>query len=164
MATLGSSAFGMLRCPVPLRSIFVWLLLALLLAGAASYSYGSRYALVGHSPFQSAHSQAANPHSHEAAPTQTVTSATPGDTPASAIQAVRAVHQAGPFVEPVELGKDCCQRNKAPRGEPAPLRTGAVDPPSLLHRLPGDGAFSTDVPPDPDLPALTVVQLSISRT
>lgn len=160
MAILSSPALGMLRCRVSLRRSFVWLLLSLLLAGAASYSCGSRYALVGHSPIQAASSQTAGLKGHNATPPQAATSATP----TSAIQTVRAVHQAGPFVEPVELGKDCCQRNKAPRGEPAPLRTGAVDPPSVLHRLPGDGTFSTDDPPNPDLPALTVVQLSISRT
>ena len=59
MLALSWSPPGMLRCPVSLRGFFVWLLLALLLAGAASYTHGSRYALIpGHSPFQSAGVQA----------------------------------------------------------------------------------------------------------
>jgi hypothetical protein len=46
MAALSWSSLGMLRCPVPLRSLFVWLVLVLLLTGAASYTHGSRYAIV----------------------------------------------------------------------------------------------------------------------
>ena len=49
-------------------------------------------------------------------------------------------------------------------GEPVPVRTGAVDPPSLVQRLPGGSLHSSDIPPEPELPALTVVDLSISRT
>lgn len=160
MAALSWSSLGMLRRPVSLRGVFVWLLLALLLTGAASYSHGSRYALVpGHSSFQSAGEQGVS-----AVPPQAEPAASPADTSASASQAVRAVHQAGPFVEPEEVEKDCCERRPAPRSEPAPVRTGAVDPPSLTYRLPGDGILSSVVPPQPDLPAPTVVKLSISRT
>ena len=55
MGGLNWSSLGMLRCPVSLRGVFVWLLLALLLTGAASYTHGSRYALVpGHGSLQSA--------------------------------------------------------------------------------------------------------------
>lgn len=54
MLALSWSPPGVLRCPVSLRGFFVWLLLALLLAGAASYTQGSRYAIVpGPDPFQS---------------------------------------------------------------------------------------------------------------
>ncbi len=127
MTTLGSPARVMLRGFVSLRGAFVWLLLALLIAGAASYTSGSRYALV------------------------------PGDS-----QAV--VHEAVPSAEPDELEQDCCERNKAPRGEPAPVRTGAVDPPVLVHRHLGDGTGARALPPEPELPSLTVVDLSISRT
>ena len=149
----------MLRCRVPLRGVFVWLLLALLLAGAASYTHGSRYALVpGHSPFQSVGEQAV-----EAVPAEPDNAASPAGTSASASQAVRVV-VAGPSVEPEALEKDCCQRRQAPRSEPAPVRTGAVDQPSLTYRQPAGGILSSVVPPGPDLAALTVVDLSISRT
>lgn len=158
MAALSWSSLGMLRRQVSLRGVFVWLLLALLLAGAASYTYGSRYAIVhGHGPVQSAAAEGL-------VPPQPETTASRSDTPASASQAVRVVHEAGPSVEPEELEKDCCERNKAPRGEPVPVRTGAVDPPSLTHRLPGDAILAGNVPPEPGLPALKVVELSISRT
>ena len=46
MAALKWSSPGVLRSPVWLRSLFVWLLLTLLLTGAASYTSGSRYAIV----------------------------------------------------------------------------------------------------------------------
>lgn len=127
MATLGSPARGILRGPVSLRSGFVWLLLALLIAGAASYTSGSRYALV------------------------------PGYSQAVA-------HDAVPSAEPEEMEQDCCERNKAPRGEPAPVRSAVVDPPFLVHRQPGDGSVARALPPEPELPSLTVVDLSISRT
>ena len=160
MGGLNWSSLGMLRCPVSLRGVFVWLLLALLLTGAASYTHGSRYALVpGHGSLQSAGESGV-----DAAPPQVQHAAGSADASASASQGVRAVHQAGPFVEPEEAEKDCCERRPAPRSEPVPVRTGAVDPPSLICRLPGDGIPSSFVPPAPDLPALTVVKLSISRT
>ena len=61
------------------------------------------------------------------------------------------------------MERDCCERRQAPRGEPAPLRTGAVDAPSLLLREDG-GEVLSPAPSEPDLPALTVIQLSVSRT
>lgn len=160
MAALNWSPQGMLRCAVPLRSVLVWLLLALLVTGAASYSHGSRYAIVpGHGPVQSADAQ------NVGGVLQQVDSAvSPADSSAPASQAPRVVHQVGPAVDFEELEKDCCERRQAPRSEPVPVRTGAVDPPSLTHRLPGDGALSSEMPPEPDLPVLTVVELSISRT
>lgn len=158
MATLGSSALGLLRCLVALRSVFVWLLLVLLIAGAASYTAGSRYALVpGHGPVQSAGGQTAGE-----VPVQAITEAGPAEPSSSASQSVRVIHEAGPS-EPAGLEKEG-ERSKAPRGEPVPVRTGAVDPPSLIQRLPGGSLHSSDVPPEPELPALTVVDLSISRT
>ena len=87
-----------------------------------------------------------------------------GERLASASHAVHVVQQAGPFVEPGSLERECCERRPAPRGEAAPLRTGAVDPPALFQRLPGDAVLSNTVPPGSDPLALTVVQLSISRT
>ncbi|MDR6790914.1 hypothetical protein J2X12_000659 [Pseudarthrobacter oxydans] len=159
MATLGSPALGLLRCLVALRGVFVWLLLVLLIAGAASYTSGSRYALVpGHSPVQSAGGQTAG---H--VPLRAIADAGPAAPSASAAQSVRVVHEAGPSAEPAGLENEG-ERIKAPRGEPVPVRTGAVDPPSLIQRLPGGSLHSHDVPPEPELPALTVVELSISRT
>lgn len=137
----------------------MWLLLALLLAGAASYTHGSRYALVpGHSPFQAAGQQCV-----EAMPAEPENAASPAGTSASPSQAVRVV-VAGPSVEPEALEKDCCERRQAPRSEPVPVRTGVVDQPSLIYRQPGAGILSVAVPPERDLSALTVVELSISRT
>jgi hypothetical protein len=157
MAALSWSPLRMLCRPVPLRGLFVWLLLILLLTGAASYTHGSRYALVpAHSPFQSASKQGIESMPPESA-------ASPAGTSARASQVLRVV-EAGPSVEPGALEKECCEPRLAPRGEPAPVRTGAVDPLSLTHRDPGDRILSRVVPPEPDLSALTVVRLSISRT
>ena len=161
MAALSWSKLGMLRRPVSLRGIFVWLLLSLLLAGAASYTHGSRYAIVpGHGSFQAVGEQGL-----ESVPLRGEAAASSGDLSASVSQIVRVVHEVGPFVDPEALPKDRCERRQSPRSEPAPLRTGAVDPPSLTHRQqPGGGILSIVLPPAPDLPALTVVDLSISRT
>lgn len=159
MAVPGSPALGILRGRVSLRGSFVWLLLALLIAGAASYTSGSRYALVpGYGPVQSADAQAT-----EGVPPQAATSAGQAETSASAPQSVRIIHEAGPSAEPAGLERDG-ERNKAPRGEPVPVRTGAVDPPSLVQWLPGSTLHASDVPREPELPALSVVDLSISRT
>ena len=143
----------MLRRVGVLRSHLVWILAVLLLAGAASYSQGSRYAIVGHG-----YSQSAGAGQGAQAAAQAVGQAT-----------AQAVGQAaGPSAnqssdrESVEDG--CCERRQAPRSEPVPLRTGAVEPPSLLHSQPGPAVLSGILPPEPDLPPLTVVQLSISRT
>lgn len=159
MAALSSSPLGMLRSTVSLRSAFVWLLLALLLAGAASYTHGSRYAIVpNHGPVQSMGGQAT-----EEVPLKAGNAAIPSDTSDSAFQA-RGIVQAGPTAGTEEAEKDCCERRQAPRSEPAPIRTGAVDPPSLTSQQPGDRMLSGPVPPEPDLPAPTVIKLSISRT
>ena len=143
----------MLRRVGVLRSHLVWILAVLLLAGAASYSQGSRYAIVGHG-----YSQSAGAGQGAQAAAQAVGQAT-----------AQAVGQAaGPSAnqssdrDSVEDG--CCERRQAPRSEPVPLRTGAVEPPSLLHSQPGPAVLSGILPAEPDLPPLTVVQLSISRT
>ena len=161
MAALSWSTLGMLRSPVSLRGVFVWLLLSLLLTGAASYTHGSRYAIVpGHDHFQTVGEQSLG-----LVPPQRQAAASSGDTSASVSQIVRVVHEVGPFVDPEALLKDRCERRQAPRSEPAPLRTGAIDPPSLTRwQQPGGGIFFGVRPPPPDLPALTVVELSISRT
>jgi hypothetical protein len=137
----------------------VWLLLVLLIAGAASYTSGSRYALVpGYGPVQPADGQAAG-----GVPPQAETSAGPAEPAASTPHSVRVFHEAGPAAEPAGLEREG-ERSKAPRGEPVPVRTGTVDPPSLIQRLPGGSLHSIDVPRAPELPGLTVVDLSISRT
>lgn len=158
MATLNWSSARILRCSLSLRSIFLWLLLALLLTGAASYTHGSRYAIVpADGPVQSMEVQGTG-----AVPLQAESAAIPAGNSAWEQRAVRAVHHAGPCADPEAPEKDCCQRRQAPRSEPSPLRTGAVDPPTL--RQTGGGIFLSDIPPEPDLPALTVIGLSISRT
>jgi hypothetical protein len=160
MAALSWSSLGMLRCPVPLRSLFVWLVLVLLLTGAASYTHGSRYAIVpDHGSVQSTAAQAAR-----GAPSHAETAATSADTSASAVQAPPFIQEAGPTLGSEEAEKECCERRQAPRSEPAPVRTGAVDPPPLTLQHPGEALPDGAAPPEPGLPALTVVELSISRT
>lgn len=127
-------AVSLLRRIRWLRSVLVCILAAVLLTGAATYSQGTRYDLPG---------------SHF--PT------------AAAAPVAPSADEPGESNDPEKLSDDSEPRC-APRGEPAPLRTGAVDPPASLHRLPGDAALSSTVPEAPDLPALTVVKLSISRT
>jgi hypothetical protein len=160
MAALNWSSLGMLRSPASLRSLFVWFLLTLLLTGAASYTHGSRYAIVpGHGPVLTAD----DPVSQEVLP-QAAPAASSADTSPSTSQSTGAEHRATPSLGTEEVEKDCCQRRHAPRGEPSPVRTGAVDPPSVAYQQPGDVLLNGAAPPEPDLPALTVVELSISRT
>ena len=150
----------MLRRVGVLRSHLVWILAVLLLAGAASYSQGSRYAIVGHG-----YSQSAGAEQGAQAAAQAVAQA--AETVGQAVGQATG-QAAGPSAnqssdrESVEDG--CCERRQAPRSEPVPLRTGAVEPPSLLHSQPGPAVLSGILPAEPDLPPLTVVQLSISRT
>lgn len=160
MAALRWSSLGMLRSPVSLRSLFVWLLLALLLTGAASYTYGSRYSIVpGYGPVQTADDLGP-----EGVPPRAEPTASPADTSISTSQSTGALHRAAPSLGTEELERDCCQRRHAPRGEPVPIRTGALDPPSVTQQPPGDALLNGTAPPEPDLPTLTVVELSISRT
>lgn len=160
MAALNWSSLGMLRSPASLRSLFVWLLLALLLTGAASYTHGSRYAIVpGHGPVQTTDHQGPQEVRSQAEP-----AASPADTSPSTSQSTGPVHRAAPSHGTEEVEKDCCQRRHAPRGEPAPVRTGALDPPTVTYQQPGEALLNGAAPPEPDLPALTVVELSISRT
>lgn len=159
MSTQSESSLGILRGATPLRSAFVWLLLTLVLTGAASYTHGSRYQLVpGHSQHQSTGERCV-----EEVPAPAESAPAPDEVPAPVFQAVSAVHEIGPSAEPAALEHDP-ERRCAPRGEPAPVRTGTVDPPSLTHRLTGGWMLSSAVPPEPDLPGLTSVELSISRT
>lgn len=162
MGALSLSSLEVLRRPVSLRSVLVWLLLALLLAGAASYTKGSRYAIVpAHSAGLAAVEQAAAsaplPHAQSAAG--------PAATSVAASSAVCVLHAAAlPSTGSEELEKDCCERRRAPRGEPVPVRTGVVDPPSLIQPQPAAVVFPSIAPLPPGLKVLTVVELSISRT
>lgn len=164
MATLYCNPQGILRRLVSLRSIFVCILLALLVAGAASYTHGSRYALVGHGPFLTVPAQpvdAAGPLTE--APPLVSNSPGQGAPPSSDSPVVPVTHQAGPVLDPESMERDCCERRHAPRGEPVPLRTGAVNEPSMLLQETGGEVLSA-VPSEPDLSPLTVIQLSVSRT
>ena len=110
MAALNRSLPGLLRCIVPLRSVFVWIVAALVLAGAASYSHGSRYAMIPD------HALAQSP-DEPAAGTLLQEDNTPGpaDMPAAAPPSAGAAHHAGPAVGPAEPERDCCKRRHAPR-------------------------------------------------
>jgi hypothetical protein len=121
-----------------LQCIILWFLAALLVTGAASYSHGSRYDIVpGHSPLDSVGAADVEP-----APS----------------------FAAGPCIDPETLEKGCCERLPAPRSEPVPVRTGAVDPRSFAGGQPGDWMHPRIGPGEPDLPAPMLVKLSISRT
>lgn len=160
MAALNWSSLGMLRSPASLRSLLVWILLTLLLTGAASYTHGSRYAIVpGHGPIQTA-----DHFGPQEVPRQAEPAASPADTSLSTSQSTGALHRAAPSLGTEEVENDCCQRRHAPRGEPAPMRTGALDPPTVTQQQSGEALLNGAEPPEPDLPALTVVELSISRT
>lgn len=64
-------------------------------------------------------------------------------------------HQAGPAVAAEELDKDCCERRQAPRSDPAPVRSGTVDPPALTGWQPGDGMVSvSSQPPGKSCPVM----------
>ena len=158
------SSLKVFRCLVSLRSAFVWLVLILLLAGAASYNHGSRYALVGHRPIQSVASQSVVPGRVEAAVAPREAASAQGDAATSASRMVRAVHQVSRYVYPESMAPGCCERRPAPRSEPAQLGMAAVEPPVVLQWQPGDGVCTGIVPAEPKLPALTALQLSISRT
>ncbi len=161
MAALNWSSLGMLRSPASLRSLFVWFLLTLLLTGAASYTHGSRYAIVhGHGPVLTAD----DPVSQEVLP-QAAPAASSADTSPSTSQSTGAEHRATPSLGTEEVEKDCCQRRHAPRGEPAPIWTGALDPTNVSHQQqPGEALLNGAAPPEPEVQPLTVIQLSISRT
>lgn len=159
MAALNWSSLRMLRSSVSLRRLFVWLLLTLLLTGAASYTHGSRYAIVpGYGPLQTA----GDLDLQEVAP-QALPAASSAHPSMTTPQSTGTLDCAAPHGTE-ETEKDCCQRRHAPRGEPAPMRTGVLDPPSVTHHQPGEWVLNGAAPPEPDLPVLTVVELSISRT
>lgn len=131
------------------------MLAVLLVAGAATYSQGTRYAISGNNFFATT----------EALPTvvDSPCASAGSNIVAQDSGSVAPVHQACP-AGPDSSAEDCCGRGQAPRGEPAPLRTGAVDAPSVLHREPGDLGLAAVAPEEPEFRALTLAQLSVSRT
>lgn len=148
-------AVGKLRRVPWLRSAFVWMLAVLLLAGAATFSHGTRYAISGNNFFATAEALPAGVDSP---------CATAGNNSvAQDSEPVAPVHQACP-AGPDSSAEDCCGRGQAPRGEPAPLRTGAVDPPPVLHREPADAGPAAVAPQEAEFRALTLAELSVSRT
>ncbi|MDP9697077.1 UNVERIFIED_ORG: hypothetical protein J2X79_004661 [Arthrobacter globiformis] len=153
-----------LRRHPPARSILTWLLLAVLVVGAVSYSQGSRYSLVagrglpaaavavsGGSPVLAVHNRAALPHSQF-------------PQAAARIQG-REDSQAVHCQDPAPGPGNCCKRYLASRGEPSPLRTAALDPPQAAPQAsPGTAADSPPSSTERGSTALTLAQLSISRT
>lgn len=141
------------------RSVLSWLILVVLVAGASAYSQGSRYALVpAHGTLYSAPYQdperASLPAESGGCSADAPDLANPGTT-----------HDLSPSQGSTAPQQECCERRSAPRSQPAPLRTAALDPPVLAHRpFCADGILPAASPPAPELPALTVVELSISRT
>ncbi|BCW17439.1 hypothetical protein NtRootA9_01470 [Arthrobacter sp. NtRootA9] len=126
-------------------------LLALLVASAAAYTHGTRYALIGHDTQESAPA----PVSLVSAPQSATPSPNPDTLPAPA---------QGGKTKDQETGQNgCCERRPAPRSEPAPIRIDAADPPATAPRNRSAGVVQ-HAPPEPDLPTLTVVSLSVSRT
>ncbi|MFB0836852.1 MULTISPECIES: hypothetical protein [unclassified Arthrobacter] len=115
--------------PAALRILFGWLLLAALLVAAASYSQGTRYALV----------------------------AEPGPAP-SVVQHAAALHS------PAPQHHACCDRYPAPRSEPAPTKAAAPDPPRAAAPAALQHVLQVAQEPEPRRQALTLDQLSISRT
>lgn len=157
MTGLGWFSGRTLRRLISLRSVLSWFLLAVLVTGAASYCLGSRYAIVpGHSALDSAAHQ-----DPAGAPSPATTASDLAPVPA----AVGVIQQVSQFEDPKMPQQECCERRSAPRSEPAPLRTGVTDLPVMAHRpFCADGPLSAVPLPEPGPPALTIIQLSISRT
>lgn len=137
--------------PGPLQIMFISLLVTLIAAGAAAYSHGSRYALIGHDTALSAPAQPIGF-------TETHSEAAPAHP-----EARTALAQAGHLPDQSTGEKRCCERRPAPRSEPAPLLTGAVNPPVLPPRPSQAGAHAPALP-GPDLQASRLITLSVSRT
>lgn len=153
------------------RSYLVWLILAVLVTGAAAYSQGSRYALLAGQDRGSIAGQMPAENS---------------DSPAWKSTAVRTAGFQHPFVQPLQVAsaqmdhvrqrafhcnergqqrQDCCVQYRGARGEPSPIRGPAVEPPKAT---PGPAACpGVDGPPpfqEHGGLALSLTQLSISRT
>ena len=157
--------------PLPTRvqpSFVAWLLLALLVAGAAAYSHGTRYALVaapsvnGSASGHVAVSTLAPVADRAAAASAELL---PGTAVYPAASTSFHADQALPCLEQGPSHRYHSAWYTASRGEPSPTKAFALSPPQARQApLPvidqGDGAAS----PVPARHALTVVQLSISRT
>jgi hypothetical protein len=161
-AVPNSTPPSMLRCrPVALQRFLVWILVAFILAGAAAYVQGTRYALAGHLP------QAVLQSADATTPPEVAPSApngqTRGNTPSLSSLKIPAHSQSGPLQDKKPPDGNCSERHQAPRSEPAPLRT-APSPGQLRPAPAGSPPSSRHIVSEPDLPALTVVQLAVSRT
>ncbi|MBT2596401.1 hypothetical protein [Arthrobacter sp. ISL-72] len=140
-----------------------WFLLAVLVVGAASYVQGARYGLATAQAKPAVLDYLTAPGT--SLPAETGVRA---DRTSTAEESFSAPAAAVPVASPARdytREHDCCGPRPAPRSEPAPLRTVAPAPPAGAPTSSpgGDGLFAV-TPQDPDLPVLTVIQLSISRT
>ena len=146
--------------PAAPRILLGWLLLAVLLVAAASYSQGTRYALVAEpAPALSAVQHAAAAHFPD--PLNAVAGAELRH-PASSVHA-RDGHDAScPGDSPQH--RACCDRYPASRSEPAPTKVAAPDPPTVAAAAGQQHVLQVAQEPEPRRQALTLDQLSISRT
>jgi len=158
---------GTIRVPAALRILFGWLLLAALLVAAASYSQGTRYALVAEpGPALSAVQHAAAIHSP--GPLNAAAGAELRH-PASSVHvadghpAATAGHNAS-CPEDVPQHHACCDRYPASRSEPAPTKAAAPEPPKAAAPAAPQHVLQVAQDPGPRRQALTLNQLSISRT
>lgn len=141
----------------------MWILLAFLIAGAASYVQGTRYSLAGHPP-AAASASSETGFSSMAMPSVPSEESQAG-APSSFSSSVPAVFAGSASQDEKPLEGACCERRQAPRAEPAPLRiASAHSAATLQHWTAGQPLSSPPMPPEPDLPTLTVVELAVSRT
>lgn len=146
--------------PAALRILLGWLLLAVLLVAAASYSQGTRYALVAESaPALSAVQQEAVPHSP--APLGAI-AGTELRHPGSSVHAKEGHDASCPEDSPQHHA--CCDRYPASRSEPAPTKAAAPDAPTASVAAGPQHVLQVAQEPAPRRQALTLDQLSISRT
>jgi hypothetical protein len=169
MSSASSITQQTIRKPKMLRLVLSLMLLCALVAAAASYSHGSRYALVtGHPKFSSTVAHPAT----VPAPTAQRASALDGNGPhgglvasnAGPVRAVRAATQPRDSASTQERGGERCP---APRGNPASLRGGVLDPPAL-HAAQQHTVFLESMSPpvssEPHPRASASIELCISLT
>jgi len=149
-----------IRVPAALRILLGWLFLGVLLVAAASYSQGTRYALVAEpAPALAAVQQAAAAHFHE--PLNAAAGAELLH-PASSVHARDGHDVSCPGDSPQHHA--CCDRYPASRSEPAPTKVAAPDPPTVAAAAGQQHVLQVAQEPEPRRQALTLDQLSISRT
>jgi len=146
--------------PAAPRILLGWLLLAVLLVAAASYSQGTRYALVAEpAPALSAVQHA--PATHSPAPLNAAAGAELLH-PASSVHARDGHNASCPEDSPQHHA--CCDRYPASRSEPAPTKAAEPDPPTAAVTAGPRHVLQVAQEPAPRRQALTLDQLSISRT